>query len=250
MVEKPLAVKMEHASRMAELARKHRVLLFTNYETTWYPTNHRVKEMLDDGSLGTLRKVVVHDGHQGPVEIGVNKEFLEWLTDPVLNGGGALTDFGCYGANLIVWLQGGSKPNKVLALTNTNKPEIYPKVDDEATILLEYPGMQGIVQASWNWTFSRKDMEVYGDQAYAMADNRHQLRTRKAEDQQDQVEQLSELPYPYNDPFALFAAQIRGTVKPANFELSSLENNLIVVEILDAARESARSGQTVELKQN
>lgn len=45
----------------------------------------------------------VYDGHQGPVEIKCSEEFLRWLTDPVLNGGGAVTDFGCYGANLATW---------------------------------------------------------------------------------------------------------------------------------------------------
>jgi len=40
---------------------------------------------------------------KGPQKIGVNQEFLEWLTDPVQNGGGAEVDFGCYGVNLLTW---------------------------------------------------------------------------------------------------------------------------------------------------
>ncbi len=38
MVEKPLAVNMQHANRMAELAEKHHIFLLTDYETSWYPT--------------------------------------------------------------------------------------------------------------------------------------------------------------------------------------------------------------------
>ena len=49
------------------------------------------------------------------------------------------------------------------AVTQRFKPAIYPRVDDEATILVEYPKAQGIIQASWNWPFNRKDLEVYGD---------------------------------------------------------------------------------------
>ncbi|PQB04556.1 Gfo/Idh/MocA family protein [Aureitalea marina] len=247
MVEKPLAVSMAHARRIVELAEKHQIQVFTNYETTWYPTNHKAKELLDNEQLGTLRKVVVHDGHQGPVEIGVNQEFLDWLTDPILNGGGAVTDFGCYGANLLTWLVDGKKPSTVWAMTQTNKPDIYPKVDDEATIVLGYDGMQGVIQASWNWTFSRKDMEVYGTEGYVIADNRNDLRTRLQENLPASKETLAELVYPYNDPFALFAAQIKGDVTPVPYELSSLENNMIVVEILDAAKESAASGTAVTL---
>ena len=97
MMEKPLAVSMEHATAMAAAAEKHSVQLLVNYETTWYRSNHHAYSLAHESNqLGDLRKIVVHDGHQGPIEIGCNDEFLEWLTDPVLNGVGALTDFGCY----------------------------------------------------------------------------------------------------------------------------------------------------------
>ena len=89
-------------------------------------------------------------------------EFLEWLSDPVKNGAGALFDFGCYGANLMTWLMDNQRPLAVTAVTQRFQPAVYPRVDDEATILLEYPNAQGIIQASWNWPFNRKDLEVYG----------------------------------------------------------------------------------------
>jgi len=49
-----------------------------------------------------------------------------------------LTDFGCYGANLMTWFNNGERPISVTAITQTIKPDIYPDVDDEATILLTY----------------------------------------------------------------------------------------------------------------
>jgi predicted dehydrogenase len=161
MVEKPLAVSLEHARKMEALARKHNIQLLTNYETTWYPSNKKVNELLQNGIVGSLRKVVVRDGHKGPKQIGVNKEFLDWLTDPVQNGGGALMDFGCYGTNLVTWLQHGKRPRSVTAITHQLQPENNPKVDDEATIILNYDSAQAIIQASWNWPIGRKDMEVW-----------------------------------------------------------------------------------------
>ncbi|MCJ8166624.1 Gfo/Idh/MocA family oxidoreductase [Pontibacter sp. E15-1] len=249
MVEKPLAVSLEHARKMQALAKKHNIFLLTNYETTWYATNHKAYAMVQEGAIGDLRKIVVHDGHQGPAEIGVNQEFLSWLTDPVANGAGALTDFGCYGANLITWLKKGERPTAVTAVTQTNKPELYPKVDDEATILLQYPKMQGIIQASWNWPFARKDMEVYGRTGYVYSDNRTDLRYRLSEKQSEQHEKLAERPAPYDDPFALLAAVVRHKITLAPHDLSALENNMVVMEILEAAKESARTGKTVKLKQ-
>ncbi len=123
---------------------------------------------------------MVHDGHRGPKEIGVQPEFLAWLTDPAQNGAGALFDFGCYGANLMTWLMDDARPTTVTAVTQRIKPDVYPKVDDEATIILEYPGAQAIIQASWNWPFDRKDMEIYGRTGQVLTVAQDGLRVRLA----------------------------------------------------------------------
>jgi predicted dehydrogenase len=245
MVEKPLAVSLAHAQQMQTLALKYGIQLLTNYETTWYGSNHKAFEMLD--SIGDIRKVVVHDGHQGPKEIGVSKEFLDWLTDPVKNGGGALIDFGCYGANLLTWLMKGEKPLAVFAVTQQIKPEVYPKVDDEATIIVTYPKAQGIIQASWNWPYGRKDMEIYGQYGYMIAD-RNGLKIKTSPERKEEYQSVPSSQLPYHDPFAYLAAVVHGeiTVKPT--DLSSLQNNMIVIEILEAAKTSAKEGKMIYLK--
>lgn len=249
MVEKPLAVSLRHARRMAELARRYGIHLLTNYETTWYGSNQEVYRLAnEEQALGSLRKIVVHDGHPGPREIGVNAEFLDWLTDPHWNGAGALTDFGCYGANLITWLMKGQRPLSVTAVTQQIKPDIYPKVDDEATIILTYPQAQGVIQASWNWPVNRKDMEVYGKTGYAHALNRRELRVRLAEAAPEEIRTAPERMAPYDDPFAYLAGVVRGTIDVRPTDLSALENNLVVVEILDAAKRSAAKGKVIRLK--
>jgi len=97
MMEKPLAVSVEDALAIKRAADAGHIPVLVNYETTWYPSNTAVYQLVRDGALGDIRKVVVHDGHKGPKEIGVEPEFLSWLTDPARNGAGALFDFGCYG---------------------------------------------------------------------------------------------------------------------------------------------------------
>ena len=245
MVEKPLAVSLDQARQMETLAKKHGIQLLTNYETTWYGSNHKAFEKLD--SLGGIRKVVVHDGHQGPKEIGVNKEFLDWLTDPVKNGGGALMDFGCYGANLITWLMKGERPLAVVAVTQQIKPDVYPKVEDEATIIVTYLKTQGIIQASWNWPYNRKDMEIYGQKGYVIAD-RNGLKLKTSADKPEVYQAVSPPAKPYHDPFAYLAAVVRREVIVKPTDLSSLRNNMIVMEILEAAKESARKGKIIYLK--
>jgi predicted dehydrogenase len=247
MVEKPLAVSLAHAQRMAALAARHRIHLLTNYETTWYPSTHAAGDVVRRGDVGPLRKVVVHDGHPGPQEIGVPPEFLAWLIDPVENGAGALTDFGCYGANLITWLMRGAAPTSVTAVTQQVKPLVYPKVDDEATIVLTYPQAQGIVQASWNWPVSRKDMEVYGRDGYVLTPDGRSVRLRAGGDSVERAIVPADRPPAHADPFAYLAGVIRGTITMDDADLSALPNNLTVMRILDAARESARTGRTVRL---
>jgi predicted dehydrogenase len=250
MVEKPLAYTNEHAARMVELAEKFHIHLLTDYETSWYPTTAKSFQLVNDSNyIGTIKKVVIHDGHQGPKEIGCEKEFLDWLTDPIQNGGGALIDFGCYGANLMTYLMKGEEPVSVTAVTQHFKPEIYPKVDDEATIIVSYPKAQCIIQASWNWPFGRKDMEIYGNSGYLVAANNNTMRMRKGAMLNEEIKQVTSKDISvYEDPFSYFADVISGKVKMTNYDPYSLANNLVVVRILDAARESAKTGKTVILK--
>ncbi|MFX0558539.1 Gfo/Idh/MocA family protein [Maribacter sp. CXY002] len=250
MVEKPLAVSLEHAKKMEVLAKNHNIHLLTNYETTWYPTNHKANDLLKTGTVGDLRKVVIRDGHKGPKKIGVNSEFLEWLIDPIQNGGGAIMDFGCYGANLMTWLQKGKKPNTVTAVTQQQQRENNPKVDDDATIILTYDNSNAIIQASWDWPIGRKDMEIYGLHGAIYADNRNDLRVRIAEGYDGYKEEsynLEERQAPLNDPFALFAAVIKNEITLNPFDPSTLENNMIVMEILEAARKSAKTKTTIDI---
>lgn len=249
MVEKPLAVSTAHAREMKDLAERHGIHLITNYETTWYASNQEVyRQVHESKSIGKIRRVIINDGHKGPMEIGVYQEFLDWLTDPIQNGGGAVIDFGCYGANLMTWLMKGERPLSVTAELKQIKPNIYPKVDDDATILLQYPSSIGVIQASWNWPFSRKDMEVYGQTGYLIAKNSTDLVSRLAGEGKEQSNVLEKRAYPYNDPFSFFAGVIQGRIQMDSYDLSSLENNLLVVEILEAAIESAKTGRRVTLK--
>src|SRR5229473_7765055 len=143
-MEKPLAVSFEDARAIEKAARAAKIPVLVNYETTWYRSNQAAYDLVHENAIGEIRKIVVHDGHRGPKEINVGPEFLAWLTDPKLNGGGALFDFGCYGADLATWLMEGRRPDSVTAVTQQIKPEVDPRVDDEATIILRCPRAQVI----------------------------------------------------------------------------------------------------------
>ncbi len=244
MMEKPLAVSFEDALAIEKAARAGKIQVLVNYETTWYRSNQAAYDLVHENAIGEIRKIVVHDGHRGPKEINVGPEFLTWLTDPKLNGGGALFDFGCYGADLATWLMDGRRPDTVTAITQQIKPDVYPRVDDEATIVLTYPRAQVIVQASWNWPFSRKDMEVYGQKGYAITVGRDSVRVRLPEKEETSAS-AKPLEKAKEDSVSYLRAVLLEGMKPEG--QSSLETNVIVTEILDAARQSASTGKSVSL---
>lgn len=247
MMEKPLAANMKQARAIAAAAKKSGIQVIVNYETSWYPGNQAAYVMVhDEHQIGHIRRIVAHDGHRGPKEIGCSTNFLSWLTDPVLNGGGAVNDFGCYGADLATWLMDGQKPISVSAVTRQIKPDIYPKVEDDATIVLTYPKAQAILEPSWNWPYNVKDLEIYGQTGYVFVPQPDQLRVR-AGIKTDTETDITPPPLTgYNaDYLSYLAALVHGDIKPAG--LASLDVNMVVMEILDAAHKSAKTGKSVNL---
>jgi predicted dehydrogenase len=254
MMEKPMAINNQQAKAIQFASRESGIPIIVNYETTWYRSHAEMWRLLkEQHAAGEIRKMVAMDGHPGPKEINVGPEFFAWLTNPAKNGAGALFDFGCYGANLMTWMMDNQRPLRVTAITQTYKPQTYAGVDDDANVLVEYLHAAGIIQGSWNWPYSRKDFEVYGERGYAIAVGGSVLKTRIAEAHQTNADSAKEvidtppaLPLDETDSVAYLRAVVRGRIKPSG--LSSVENNMIVVEILDAARESARTGKAVNLK--
>jgi predicted dehydrogenase len=246
MVEKPLTISLDDALAIRRIASERHIQVLVNYETTWYASNRAAYNEVENGHLGPIRRVVVHDGHEGPKEIGVSPEFLAWLTDPVQNGAGALYDFGCYGVDLMTWLMHGETPLSVTAVVNHDKPEIYPKVDDDSTIVLEYPKAQAVIQGSWNWPFSRKDMEVYGATGYVITVANDGLRTRLKHDSTEKTSTAPPLPANESTSLTYLVAVMRGQIA-AKGDLSALDTNVVAMQILDAARTSARTGKAVRL---
>lgn len=233
LLEKPLAFTASDAHRMAELSKKHGVFVLTNYETSWYASLREAKRLVESGRFAPIRRMVFRHGHKGPREIGCDDEFLAWLTDPEQNGGGAIVDFGCYGAVLATWLMDGQRPTNVAASASTLKPKLYPKVDDDATIVLSYPSATAVIQASWAWTHDNKEMDLHTEKGSIHAGRWDQLTVRMPDGTPTKHLPKSK-PAHLRDEWTYFRQVIRGRcdVDP----LSSLEYNVIVAEILDAAR--------------
>jgi predicted dehydrogenase len=247
--EKPMAATGADAREMERLAREAGIKLMVNYWNAWSPATHELFHRVWAGELGPVNKIVVQYGHQGPKEIGVSKAFADWLYDPVKNGGGAIVDFGCYGAEWALWLKG--RPKSVYAYTLKLKTEQHNSVDDDATILLEYPDATAVIQASWDWPYGKGEVEVYGPLG-SLISTGDALFYRTARDRAGsenpagQAVKLGTVPHETSNPIAYFLWCIRND-KPIENPVAP-ELNVGVNEILDAAKESIRTGRAVELR--
>ena len=247
--EKPMATSGAAAREMERLAREAHIKLMVNYWNAWVAPTHDLFHRVDGGDLGPVQKMIVQQGHQGPKEIGVSKEFEAWLYDPVKNGGGAIMDFGTYGAEWAMWLKG--RPTRAYAYTLKLKSAQHNKVDDDATILLEYPDATAVIQASWDWPRDKGQVEVYGPKGSLLATQTELFFQPPAGAKVDPRMpdgtplQLQPVPHETSNPVSYFVDCIRND-KPIENPVAA-ELNVGVVEILDAARESARTGRPVKM---
>jgi predicted dehydrogenase len=247
--EKPMASNAAEAREMKRLAEQAHIKLMVNYWNAWVAPTHEIFHRLDAGELGPVQKILVEYGHQGPREIGVSKAFADWLYDPAKNGGGALIDFGCYGAEWALWLKG--RPSSVYARTLKVKADQHNRVDDDALIVLQYPDATAIIQASWDWPYNKGQVEVYGPRGSLLATEDELFYRAPAESDERLMPvgkpvELKPLPHETSNPVAYFLDCIRND-KPVEKPLSA-ELNVGVVEILDAAKESIRRGRAVDLR--
>jgi predicted dehydrogenase len=239
--EKPLASTYKEAVAIRQLARKHGIQVMCNYQMAWWPANYEAKKIADSGSLGQVWRLRGIVGHGGPGSQGAaSKYFFEWLTDPVKNGAGALMDFECYNALWALWYMG--KPQSVYAVTNHLRPETFPKVEDTSAMVLHYKNGVGIFEGSWDLPRGFQDLEVFGLKGSVFVKN-NLVEVRSGRD----VKEVKAEPLPPEraEPIAFMVNAIRTGQPIAG--MTALDINVDVVEIIEAAKQSVKTGRAVAL---
>ncbi len=239
--EKPLASTYKDARAIQELANKSGIRVMVNYQMAWWPTQYAAKAVADSGDLGKVYRLRGIVGHGGPGSEGArNKYFFDWLTDPVKNGAGALMDFECYNALWSLWYLG--RPDTVYAMVAHVQPERFPKVEDNATIVLGYPAASGLFEGSWDLPRGFQDLEVFGRKGSVYVTNRDVKKQTAGAPADIKPEGLSGAAA---EPIAYMVDAIRNNKRIEG--MTSLELNVQVNEIIDAAKESVRTGKAVRL---
>lgn len=239
--EKPLASTYKDSLKIQELVKKSGIKVMCNYQMAWWPANYTAKREADSGSLGQVYRLHGIVGHGGPGSEGVrNGAFFAWLTDPVKNGAGALMDFGCYNALWSLWYLG--RPETVYAHVNHLRPSVFPKVEDNADLTLGYKNGVGIFEGSWDLPRSYQDLEVFGLKGSVYMKNGS---VEKQEGRNRSPINITPLAPEDSEPIAYMVSRMRQN-KPIE-GMTALDINVEVIEIIEAAKESIRTGKAVAL---
>jgi predicted dehydrogenase len=243
--EKPLAATYKEALEVQKLARQHHIKVMTNYQMAWWPANYTAKAQVDAGNVGQVWRLHGIVGHGGPGSTGTrNKHFFEWLTDPVKNGAGAVMDFGCYNALWSLWYLG--RPESVYAQTNQLRPETFPKVEDNSDMILHYKNAVGVFEGSWDLPRSFQDLEVFGREgSVTMQNNKVELIKGGRKGGEPQSVKIDPLAPERAEPVTYMVSLLRNKKEVEG--LTALEINVGVVEIIEAAKESVKTGRAVPL---
>jgi predicted dehydrogenase len=139
----------------------------------------------------------------------------------------------------------------VFATTSKLKTDQHNRVDDDATIVLEYPNGSATIEPSWDWPYTMDRTYVFGSKGSLLSTRDSLfLRLSSAAAAPTAIDgepvTLGSLPHETSNPIAYLIDHIR-TNQPIE-DLLSARLNVQVMEILDAARESVRTGQAQPLR--
>ena len=242
--QKPLSATYKDALAIRDLALQHGIQVLVNFDMAFYPTTFAAKAKADSGEIGPIWRMHGRVGHGGPNPNNppYGEFFFRWLTDPVQNGGGALMDFGSYNAMWALWYKG--RPESVFATANHFRPERYPKVEDSAVLVLSYKDGVGLFEASWNFPRGMQDLEVFGRGGSIQTTGSTEVTMRKG------TEPAVKLEVPPLGPEMTGATHYfvhcLETGKPVEGPVS-LDLNVGIIEVIEAARKSIETGKAVPL---
>jgi predicted dehydrogenase len=200
--EKPLCRSLAEADRMIAACRGAKVKLMYAEELCFTPKYVRLKQLADDGALGTVYMVKQCEKHDGP--------HSPWFWDVGKSGGGVTLDMGCHAFEFFRWILGKpaaakpakksgkartvdrqtqsheTAPGEIVPLVRPRALSVYADMDtfvhkdktkgeDHAVILVRFAGPQGevlgVAEESWAKKGGMDDTaEVYGSGGVAYAD--------------------------------------------------------------------------------
>jgi len=161
LVEKPMAVTLEAAAELVELAKHSRGLLLPAPHVVLSPTYQAMWRRIQRGDIGQVLQARARYGWDGP-------SWGQWFYQP---GGGPLFDLGVYNVVALTGLLGPAR--RVTAMTATARPErvvdgepMRVATEDSAHVLIEFDGaVLAVVTTGFTMQRYRSPaIEIYGSE--------------------------------------------------------------------------------------
>jgi predicted dehydrogenase len=142
--EKPMTTTLEDAEELCRLVRRHDAVFALAHTYTGYPMVKQARELVRQGKLGTIRKIVA-EYPQGWLAkaAGINM----WRLDPAVAGiSSAVGDIGVHAWHLARYIAGLEVESLCAELTSFG--EGY-SLEDDANLLVDYEGgARGVIYSS------------------------------------------------------------------------------------------------------
>ena len=251
VIEKPLCLNLAEADQMIAACRNAGVKLMYAEELCFAPKYVRLKQLLDSGALGRPTLIKQSEKHDGP--------HADHFWDVHRSGGGVTMDMGCHAIEFFRWILGRPAIRSVYAQMNTLVHGAKTDGDDNAILILEFANdVVAVAEESWTKLGGMDDRaEVYGSEGVAYADLLHgnSIETYSSEGYDYSVEKAGSTRgwsftiyeeawnYGFHAEMAHFVDCVQNDKPP----LVTGEDARVVMEVLFAAYESARTGQKVML---
>lgn len=154
--EKPLAHTLDGARRIVAAAKQAKRHLGAGFNMRYYPAFSYVKDVMDQGLIGTVDHIRLYGAHSGLANFA-----RDWEYKSEFSGGGALWDVGIHMSDMARFLLG--EVTSVYGVATNNVWQV-PGSEDNAMAILKSPsGVAATYHATWiDWKGYQSAVEVYG----------------------------------------------------------------------------------------
>ena len=241
-VEKPMAVNAEQGHEMVKCARAEQRILMVGHMWRFDTEVDYVRNLVQTGQLGDIVKTKGYGIH-------VNWGPEGWFVQKDLAGGGALADMGVHAIDAVRFILGDPHPVRVYAQISTAFGDY--DVDDTGLVVITWDtGTVSVIESGWWHTHAdgpEASTQVFGTQGYASVfPTLHKL---KAGDKMEETVPDMPARQEHCDQ-VIYTRQMEHFVQCLRTRQDAVpgpEHGQAVLKIVDAAYESAQTGQVVRI---
>jgi predicted dehydrogenase len=245
MVEKPMAMNAAEAAEMVSASEESGSLLMVAHCWRFDPEAQWLRQQAEEGRIGSVIRTKGYGVH-------VNWGPAGWFVQKRYAGGGAMADMGIHAIDTTRYLIGDPRPASVYAKIGTYYKDF--DVDDTGVIIVNWDnGVTSYMESGWWQPYSdgrEASVQLYGTTGMGqlfptglLLPGRDAWQVQKVDAGFPAVRDPHMPQSLYDAQLAYFVACIQSGRTPSPGGAEGLTN----MQIVDAAYESARTGQVVAL---